>query len=118
MQRYFDTLRELIMYYVILVVFTTVAFSYAESKSLFDSLWWVIVTASTTGYGDIYPTTVFGKIIGMFVMHMVTFLIVPLIVAQMSSKLIVDNDTFTHSEQEDLKRQVRELHDLLVKDQK
>lgn len=115
MQRYFDTLKELIVYYLIFVVLASVLYSFAETKTLFDSFWWTIVTASTTGYGDIYPTTTLGRIVGIFVMHSSTFLIVPLITAHMSSKLIVDNDTFTHSEQEDLKQRVKELHEAIVK---
>lgn len=118
MQRYFDTLKEILIYYLIVLVISCIAFSYFESKNLFDALWWYSATASTTGYGDIYPVTFAGKAITIVVMHIIPLFIVPLITAHIASRLIVDNDTFTHQEQEDLKRQVRELHELLVKIEK
>lgn len=37
-------------------------------KNLFDSLWYIIVTITTVGYGDITPTTFWGRIIALFTM--------------------------------------------------
>lgn len=33
-----------------------------------DALWWGIVTITTVGYGDQYPVTAFGRVIGVVVM--------------------------------------------------
>jgi voltage-gated potassium channel len=33
-----------------------------------DALWWAIVTITTVGYGDQYPVTAFGRVLGAFVM--------------------------------------------------
>lgn len=38
----------------------------ANIKSFGDALWYSIVTLTTVGYGDYFPTTPLGKIIGLF----------------------------------------------------
>ncbi|SER95305.1 voltage-gated potassium channel [Gracilibacillus ureilyticus] len=54
---------------VLLVLITSVIIVLAEPQTFptfFDGLWWVMTTVTTVGYGDFYPVTVFGRIIGLF----------------------------------------------------
>ncbi|MFV0379925.1 MAG: DUF1653 domain-containing protein [Anaerorhabdus sp.] len=50
------------------IMFNLEASSQPEKfKSIFDALWLVIATITTVGYGDIYPITFFGKILGIII---------------------------------------------------
>ncbi|WP_338471951.1 NAD-binding protein [Niallia sp. XMNu-256] len=33
--------------------------------TIFDGIWWAIITASTVGYGDFFPSSIFGRLAGI-----------------------------------------------------
>lgn len=50
------------------LVVAAMLFADFENRSYSDGIWWAFVTASTTGFGDVVPTTQGGRIVGMFLM--------------------------------------------------
>ncbi len=38
----------------------------SNMRSIGEAFWFTLVTLTTVGYGDFYPTTVAGKLIGVF----------------------------------------------------
>jgi voltage-gated potassium channel len=93
--------------FLLLVLASAVIYSVIEDKSVGDSVWWAVVTATTVGYGDTYPTHTGGRVLAGVLISSMVLLVVPLITAHFASKLIVDHDAFRHEEQEEIKNNLR-----------
>ena len=84
----------------ILIYFSAVGIYYFEHEaqpehfaSVFDSLWWAIITLTTVGYGDVYPITVGGRVftccilmIGLGIVAIPTGIISSALTASLNSK--------------------------------
>jgi voltage-gated potassium channel len=72
---YNNTLLLILVVFILLTIVSYGAYMFEVSRndnfqSPWDTLWWMIVTLTTVGYGDKYPITVGGKIFGIFMMLM------------------------------------------------
>jgi voltage-gated potassium channel len=73
------------------------AFDSGDFKSLWDGIWWAVATTTTVGYGDLYPTTVQGRIIGMALMFVgIGFL--SLLTASIASRFVKQERGQEHTE--------------------
>ena len=77
-----------------------------EDKRFFSSIptamWWSVVTLTTTGYGDMYPSTVLGRIVAAFTMFagLILFSILMNIVGK-TIMVLLFGETLDNQEQKD-----------------
>jgi voltage-gated potassium channel len=73
------------------------AVSAGEFPDLWDGIWWAVVTVTTVGYGDLYPKTAQGRLIGMVLMFVgIGFL--SLLTAAVASRFVKQERGQEHEE--------------------
>jgi voltage-gated potassium channel Kch len=72
---FMNNFHFLVILFVAVIIFGSVLMFYIESpnedskiNNMLDSVWWVVATVTTVGYGDFTPVTDVGKIVAIFYM--------------------------------------------------
>lgn len=104
-----DTVRELLLLYLAIIMLAAGAFSFTEGIKFHDGVWLAFVTATSTGYGDFYPKSEAGRCVAVVLMHATLFFIIPLVVVRLMGLFIEDKHQFSHEEQEEIKRKLDAL---------
>lgn len=98
-------------------------------QNIFDGIWWSVVTLTTIGYGDVYPITFGGRILGM-ILAMVGIGLVALPTGILTSGFIralrsekkisqlVDSMEEEEQEQDKLIERVKEIETVIKKKKK
>lgn len=108
-----DTFHELFLWFAGVIAVGGGLYALFEHQSFLDGVWWALVTAFTVGYGDAVPHTAAGRAVGVVIMSLTVFVIIPLITARMASKMIVNDDAWTNGEQERLMNAVDKLENFI-----
>lgn len=84
--------RRLVL--VVLGIWVVCSLTYAllEDKGPIEGLWWGIVTGSTVGYGDFYPSSTAGRAIGAILIVSMLVLI-PIAIGHVIANLVFDKES-------------------------
>ena len=79
---------------LVLAIWVTCSLTYAalEDKGPVEGLWWGIVTGSTVGYGDFYPSTTTGRAVGA-VLIVSMLVLVPIAIGHVIANLVFDKES-------------------------
>lgn len=79
---------------VVLGIWVACSLVYAllEDKGPIEGLWWGIVTGSTVGYGDFYPSSTAGRAVGA-VLIVSMLVLVPIAIGHVIANLVFDKES-------------------------
>ena len=80
-----------------------------EQGSIFDGIWWALVTITTVGYGDFFPVTTAGRIVGGLLM-VVGIGFVATLTASVAAHFMDDADTHLSDSLEALHDDIRSMN--------
>ena len=106
-------LRSVGLLTVFVIVVAGAAEALVDSKdfpTIWDGIWWSVVTVTTVGYGDLYPRSTDGRIVAMVVM-LVGLGFLSVLTATIASQFI-QTDTHSDDVKESLARIEAELADV------
>ena len=109
-----NSIGELLLLYLAVILVCASAYAMLEHKAFLDAVWWAVVTATTTGYGDMYPATVGGRLVAVVLMHATLLFILPLLIGRVIGAMIEDQHKFTDEEQRQLLADIAEIKGALA----
>ena len=111
-QTYLD---KIILVTIIFVFLITVLINFVDSNidNIQTALWYIIVSMTSTGYGDVVPTSTSGKIIGIVAMigGILIFATITAVISSVYvSKISKDNHDELESKIEELTAEIEKLN--------
>jgi len=106
----FRVVALITLFLVVVAGAAQATFDANEFPSMWDGVWWAIVTVTTVGYGDFYPKDVEGRLIGIAVM-LLGIGFISVLTATIASQFI-QNDTNSDEVLDALRRIEADVADL------
>jgi voltage-gated potassium channel len=92
--------RALLVFAGSLLVAALLFLRFERDLNFFDAIYWAVVTSTTTGFGDISPESVGGRLTFIVSSLFWVFYVLPVIIGNVAQKIFRSKDEFTHAEQE------------------
>ena len=95
-----NSLAKIVGYSILSYVVIVVLYSWIENETFFNAAWWTSVTAYTVGYGDMYPSSAPGKVLGIATMS-IFWLFLQLLQVNIIVRYLRDEHEYTDAEQKE-----------------